>query len=87
MEVIHEKSKQRFCLGDSHLEYEVEDGGTCLNIYHTYTAPAKRGQGIAGKVTAAAFEYAKANDMRVKGTCSYVLTFVEKRPEWAEMLQ
>ena len=63
------------------LDYTIN--GNEMDIFHTFTDPELRGQGLAEKLTQAAFEFAKKNSFRVIPTCSYVKdTFLSKHKEW-----
>ena len=57
-----------------------------LDIAHTVTRTRSRGQGFAGKVTAAALEDIRANGWRVKPTCPYTVSFLDQHPEYADLL-
>ncbi len=63
------------------LDYTLN--GKEMDIFHTFTDPELRGQGLAEKLCQAAFEYAKKNGLHVIPTCPYVKdTFLKKHPEW-----
>lgn len=75
----------------AYVEYEPVGGlcpgpGGCsgaLNLHHTFTDPKFRGQGLAGKVVTAAFEYAKEKGLSIMPTCTYIRDgFLKKRPEY-----
>ena len=80
--VIHEPAASRFSLGGSFVSYSLlPPSGSfpgVMDIQHTYTPPSERGRGRAALVTRAAFEWAKGEGLRVRGTCSYVDTFLER---------
>ena len=68
------------------LDYTVS--GKEMDIFHTFTDPDLRGQGLAEQLTQAAFEFAKKNNFRVVPTCEYVKeTFLKKHPEWNELTE
>lgn len=63
------------------LDYTVN--GKEMDIFHTFTDPELRGQGLAEQLTQAAFEFAKKSGFKVIPTCPYVKdTFLAKHPEW-----
>lgn len=63
------------------LDYTIT--GNKMDLFHTFTDPELRGQGLAEQLTQAAFEYAKKNGLRIIPTCEYVKdTFLKKHPEW-----
>lgn len=79
--VLHEPERHRFVLDVSngqgilaYIEYAVVQQGqeVALDLYHTYVPPEGRGQGAAGELSKAAFEYAKLENMAVIPSCSYV---------------
>jgi len=52
------------------LDYVLD--GACMDIVHTSTEAAHRGQGLAGRLTAAACEWARQQKLAVRPTCTYV---------------
>lgn len=87
LEIINNTAESRFevwinNLG-SKLDY-IEDKDT-FAITHVGVHPDLRGQGVAGKITQFAFEYAKAKSLRVIPICSYAVTWMRRNPEYAEL--
>ncbi|HSG44420.1 MAG TPA: GNAT family N-acetyltransferase [Anaerolineales bacterium] len=84
LEVSHNPDKNRFEIwidGElSKLDY-MEDGNTIV-MTHVGVHPAHRGQGVAGKVTQVALEYAKEKSLRVIPMCSYVGAYIRRNPEY-----
>lgn len=84
LEVTHNTAKNRFETwidGQlSKLEYS-EDGDTIV-MMHVGVHPGHRGQGVAGKVTQVALEYAKDKSLRVIPMCSYVGAYIRRHPEY-----
>jgi predicted GNAT family acetyltransferase len=79
--VEHDEAHQRFC---ARLQgYEAclmyRRAGTDLDFYHTYVPEVFRGRGIAEQLCKAGFEYAKANQLTVIPSCSYVSDAYLKR--------
>lgn len=89
MEVKHDKVNNRFVINidglDSFVEYSLNEKE--MNLYHTYTPPQLRGKGLAEKVVRAAIEYAKENSLKVIPSCSYVAVFMQRHPEYSELLK
>jgi len=85
--VTHNPSENRFETwidGQlSKLDYMV-DGDTIV-MMHVGVTPAHRGQGVAGKVTQVALEYAKEKSLRVIPMCSYVSAYIRRFPEYIEL--
>ena len=59
-------------MGSAVLEYRIDEHSRVLDIEHTNTPPEMRGQGVAEKLCAAAFEHARSEELRVMPSCSYV---------------
>ncbi|KHO47807.1 MAG: hypothetical protein QT00_C0002G0469 [archaeon GW2011_AR5] len=88
MEVQH-KEGEFFIVVDGKkalLDYTVS--GKKMDIFHTFTDPELRGQGLAEKLCIAAFEHAKSNGLKIIPTCPYVKdTFLRKHPEWNDIAE
>ncbi len=56
--------------------------GEYLDIIHTIVPPPIEGRGIAAALVKAAYEYALANGMKPKATCSYAVRWLERHPEF-----
>jgi uncharacterized protein len=54
-------------------------------ITHTETPPALRGRGIAAQLVQGALELIRADGLKVVAGCSYVVDYLEKHPEYADM--
>eukprot|EP01087_Luapelamoeba_hula_P000948 TRINITY_DN1070_c0_g1_i1.p1 TRINITY_DN1070_c0_g1~~TRINITY_DN1070_c0_g1_i1.p1 ORF type:complete len:111 (-),score=9.87 TRINITY_DN1070_c0_g1_i1:90-389(-) len=85
--VRHIEAQHRFEIpfddGDNAvLEYrEVRKG--VLDLYHTYTPPARRGQGIAGRLSKAALEHVKEHDLKAVASCWYIRdNYLSDHPEY-----
>jgi predicted GNAT family acetyltransferase len=65
-------------------EYRIEDER--LVMHHTYTDPAHRGQGIAGRLVAGALDDVRARGLRVVPTCWFVAEFVGANPGYADLV-
>ena len=66
------------------LEYELD--GNTMTITHTGVPQAVGGRGIAGDLTRAALEAARALDWKVVPACSYARQFLDKHTEYADLL-
>jgi len=82
--ITHNEKNRRFEFRDSFVNYLLE--GDVLNVVRTCTADSQRGKGVAGLIMADVFEYAKEKNLKIRPTCTYVETFVSKRPELREMI-
>lgn len=87
--VINNESKSRF-------EYH-DDGHVAIAAYqlkpdvivltHTEVPKELGGRGIGNKLAIFALEYARANDLRVIPLCPFMASFIEKHPEYKELVR
>ena len=68
--------------GLAELEYQVD--GSRIVFTHTFVPPEARGRGIAEKLVRAGLEYARQARLKPTATCSYVVTFLQRHPEFLE---
>jgi predicted GNAT family acetyltransferase len=66
------------------LEYRLDDGIASMN--RVYVPKPVEGRGIAGAITRAALDHARAADWRVIPNCPYVLSWIERHPDYADLL-
>lgn len=87
LEVVHNEAEERFEAwidGQlSKLDY-MQDGSNMV-ITHVGVHPEHRGQGVAGKITEVALEYAKEKSFRVIPMCPYVGTFIRRNPQYEDL--
>ena len=87
-EVQHDKENKRFYIQvngkEAHMTYRYKDNTTVV-YQHTYSPPELRGGGVAGKVVRAALEWARSQNLKVIPTCSYVVSFVHRHPEYQDI--
>jgi len=57
-----------------------------MTIYHTEVNEKLRGTGAGNELIAAAFEYARKNDLKIVPTCPYARKVIERTPEFQEVL-
>ena len=57
-----------------------------VNITHTFVDVTLRGRGIADKLLTNAFEYFKANKIKVKCSCSYAKKWVLNHEEYHNLV-
>lgn len=65
---------------EAYLDYKEEDG--LLDFHSTYVPPSFRGQGVAGRITKEALNYAKEKGYRVRPTCPYVAAYMERSGDY-----
>jgi hypothetical protein len=54
-------------------------------ITHTETPAALRGRGIASKLVQGALEQIRADGLKVVAGCSFVVDYLDKHPEFADL--
>jgi len=88
IEVKHDEINKRFVAEiegyEAYLSYNLIND--IIELSYAYTPPEIRGKGIAKIVVEYAFNYAKANNLKVIPTCSYVQAFVEKNDNYKSLL-
>ena len=86
--VNHEPSNHRFVImtdgEQSVLDYRLEDD--VMTITHTGVPSSLSGRGLAGDMTRAAFETARAEGWKIIPACSYAAGWVEKHAEFKDLL-
>jgi predicted GNAT family acetyltransferase len=88
-EVRHDPTRHRYeyVVGGSVVaaaDYRLE--GDEVVMHHTYTEPAHRGQGIAARLVAGAFDDVRAEERRVVPACWFVAEFVAAHPEYGDLV-
>ncbi|MGH2758279.1 MAG: GNAT family N-acetyltransferase [Actinomycetota bacterium] len=63
------------------LDYRLEEDR--LTLVHTEVPEALGGRGLGAKLVSAALAYAKENGLTVVPQCSYVRSYLERKPEAA----
>ena len=86
--VTHNEAAQRFEL--------LVDGARALLTYrrfpdrivllHTEVPRPFEGHGIAAKLSRSALDFARANRLQVVPLCPYVSSFIQKHPEYQDLL-
>jgi predicted GNAT family acetyltransferase len=70
--------------GDSELTYRL--AGERMVIDHTFTPPALRGRGVAGKLVERAVRDARARGWSVVPVCPYVKIKIDRTPALQDVL-
>ena len=82
-QVEHESERHRFVVrfpeGEGELVYRLTASGA-LDLVHTGVDRKLRRRGIGESLVQAAFDYARANHLRVIPTCPFVAGFLDKHP-------
>ncbi|WP_321333347.1 GNAT family N-acetyltransferase [uncultured Bacteroides sp.] len=84
-EIVHFSERNRFEMEQdgltAYVEYKLADGG--LDILHTIVPEPFEGKGIAGALVKTAYDYALAQGLKAKATCSYAVIWLKRHPEYA----
>lgn len=59
---------------------------TTVCIDHTFVDPSLRGQGIGGALIEKVIGYAKANNKKISAECPYAVGWLEKHPEYTDLM-
>jgi uncharacterized protein len=85
--VRHNAAKSRFELQvDGHLalaDYVLRDG--VMTFTHTESPPSLAGKGAASKLIHGALLAAREHGLRVRATCSFVVAYLKRHPEFADI--
>ena len=89
MNVQNNKKRFRF-------EVTFDDGETAYLAYRwkkadmllmsTFVPAEHRGQGIAAQLAEAALQHAKSNNLKVQVYCPFIKQYMDKHPEYKELL-
>jgi predicted GNAT family acetyltransferase len=88
IDVAHNKGESRFeSTVDgklSKVEYETAPGQ--ITFTHTEVPRELSGRGIAQQMVKQALEHARKQKLRVVPQCAYVAAFIEKHPEYQDLV-
>lgn len=78
--ITHDKAAQKFLIqnpeGTSYLEYSREGGA--ITVLHTVVPEALSGQGLAGKLADACFQFARTEKKPIRSECSYMTAWLKR---------
>lgn len=77
---FHTRVHGHLCVCD----YRLRDG--VMVITHTEVAPELEGQGLAAGLVRAALAHARAQGLKVRPLCSYVMAYMRRHPETQDLL-
>jgi len=82
-------AQQRYELAvDGHVAasyYEIADG--VITFVHTEVPPELGGKGIGSKLIKGALDQVQAGGLKVIAQCPFVKAYIEKHPEYADLLK
>ena len=70
---------------EAEMTYALRDG--VMAIDHTFTPPAMRGHGVAGRLMRAAVAHARANGLKIRPVCSYAAAWLQRHAEERDLLE
>lgn len=86
--ITHDPGSQRFLTQvdgqQAELHYTLRDRQ--MRIDHTGVPEAIGGRGIAAALVTAAFEHARAQGWKVIPACSYAAAFIERHPQYNDLV-
>jgi predicted GNAT family acetyltransferase len=86
--VRYDKARSRFELeidgAVAFADYRL--AGDRVVITHTETPPSLRGRGVASELVKGALELIRADGFKVVAGCTYVVDYLEKHPEYADLM-
>lgn len=88
IDVVHEPSAQRFVATVEGQECVVDYrlSGSAMTITHTGVPTNLGGRGIAGEMTRHVLDFARGQGWKVIPACSYAAAYIEKHPEYGDLL-
>ena len=88
MTISHNEPDSRFeCHVDGGLAFaEYHRNGERITFTHTEVPPEAEGQGVAGKIVAAALAYAREQQLQVVPECAYVQSYLQRHREWNDVV-
>ena len=82
-------AQQRYELAvDGHVAatyYRIDDG--VVTFIHTEVPPELGGKGIGSKLIKGALDQVRAEGLKVIAQCPFVKAYIEKHPEYADLLK
>ena len=88
MDVVDNQSRTRFelSLGDDMAVADYHLGHGTIAFTHTEVPSHLRGRGIAATLVRGALDASRERGLRVIPSCSYVADFIERNPEYQDLL-
>jgi predicted GNAT family acetyltransferase len=81
--------KRRFEIEiDGHLalaDYRISDG--VMELYHTESPLALAGRGVASQLIRTALLSARTHGLKVRPACSFVVSYMKRHPEFADLAE
>ncbi|MDB5605581.1 MAG: acetyltransferase [Bradyrhizobium sp.] len=88
-DVVNNKADHRYELAvDGHIAatyYSIADG--VITFIHTEVPPELGGKGIGSKLIKGALDRVRADGLKVIAQCPFVKAYIEKHPDYADLLK
>ncbi|RSK44069.1 GNAT family N-acetyltransferase [Hymenobacter rigui] len=88
--ITHQQQDQEFTTTreghSAELAYSLPAPGV-IDFTHTYVDEPLRGKGVGEELAKAALTYARQQQLRVRTSCPFMQQYVERHPEYAELLE
>jgi predicted GNAT family acetyltransferase len=88
-DVVNNRAQHRYELAvDGHIAatyYEIS--GEIITIVHTEVPPELGGKGIGSKLIKGALDQVRTDGLKVIAQCPFVKAYIEKHPEYADLLK
>lgn len=68
------------------LDYDEKEGGKVLDLTRTEVPEELRGEGVGGRLVAQALDWARDHGRRVIPTCPFVEGYIDKHPEYRDLV-
>lgn len=88
IDVVHDGNIKRFHVNvEGQMAFtQYRQEGDLMVIEETQVPPALEGRGIGGALAKAALSYARANKHQVRVECSFVQGYLERHPEYQDLV-
>ena len=87
LEVLHKEADSRFeiLIGEyvAELDYRIKDG--VITFTHTGVPAELEGNGIGSLIVRAGLDYAREQGYKVVPLCSFVDSYMSRKPEYADL--
>jgi len=88
-EVTHDERRRRFELEEEgetgFLTYTLRDG--TIVFTHTIVPPELEGRGVGSRIVKTGLDHARAEGLKVVPQCSFVRGYIERHPEYADLVE
>jgi predicted GNAT family acetyltransferase len=87
-DVRDNSARQRFELdAEGHVAFsEYKRDGGAIEIRHTEVPPALNGKGIGSRLVRGLLDLVRAEGAKVRPRCPFVRSYIDKHPEYADLL-